>query len=72
MRQQYTPHSKKNEKTKRNAPNKRKLEIEGRLFNCNTVKEAVRDTKKSPGPSRIAPVHLHHLSPIAPRYLLKS
>ena len=41
------------------------------MFKCNTVKEAIRDTKKSKalGPDRKAPIYLHHLGPIAQRYL---
>ena len=47
-----------------------KLEMEGRMFNCNTVKEAVRDGKsKALRPDRIASIHLQHLGPIALRYL---
>ena len=41
------------------------------MFKCNTVKEAIRDTKKSkaPDPDRIATIHLQHLGPIALRYV---
>ena len=50
----------------------RKLEIEGRIFKCNTVKESIRDTKESKAlqPDRIAPIQLHNLVPIALRYLI--
>ena len=70
--QQYTPYPTKNENQKRNTLSTiRKLEIEGRMFKCNTVKEAVRATKKSKAlvSDRIAPIHLYHLGPIALRYL---
>ena len=48
----------------------RKTEIEGRMFKCNTVKEAIRDKKKNKalGPDRIAPIHFHHLGPMVLRY----
>ena len=41
------------------------------MLKCNIVKEAIRNIKKSKvlGPDRIAPIHLHHLGPIALRYL---
>ena len=41
------------------------------MFKCNTVKEAIGDTKKSKalGPDRITPIHLNHLGPIPLRYL---
>ena len=41
------------------------------MFNCNTVKEAIRDTKKRKalGRDKIAPIHQEHLGPIALRYL---
>ena len=47
------------------------MEIEGRMFTCNTVKEAKRNTKKNKahGPDRVAPIHLHHLARVALRYL---
>ena len=59
--QQYTPHTNKNEKEKRNTRRTiRRLEIGGRMFKCNTVKEARRETKKckAVGPDRITPIHL--------------
>ena len=45
------------------------MEIEGRMFKCNAVKEAIRDTRKSKalGPDRTA--LLHHINPIALSYL---
>ena len=41
-----------------------------RSFNCNTVKEAIKDKKetKTVGPNKVAPIHLHNMSPIALRY----
>ena len=70
--QQYTPHCKKNEKQKRNTLRTiKKLEIVLRMLKCNTVKEAIQDTKKRKalGPDRIAPIHSNHLGPIALKYL---
>ena len=66
--QQYTPHPRKNEKQKESTlKTLRKLEIGGRMFKCNTVKEAIGDTKKTRalGTDRVAPIHLHHLSIMA-------
>ena len=60
------------EKQKGNTLRKiRKLDIEGTMFMCNTVKEAVRDTKKTKelGSDRIAAIILNHLGPTALRYL---
>ena len=41
------------------------------MFNCNTVKEVIRDTKKCKalGPDRVVPIQLLHLGPTALRYL---
>ena len=70
--QQYTLHPKKNEEQKGiTLRTTGKLEIEGRLFICNTEKEAISDTKKSNAlrSDRLAPIHLHPIGPIALRYL---
>ena len=44
------------------------------MFQCNTVKEAMRETKKRKAmcTDRIAPIHLHHLGPAALRRLTET
>ena len=70
--QQYTPHPKHSNKSKRNTLRKiRELIMEYREFTEKMVDNAIRDSKKSKalGPDKIAPIHLHHIGPIALTYL---
>ena len=70
--QQYTPHPKHSNKSKRNTLRKiRELKMEYREFTEKMVDNAIRDSKKSKalGPDKIAPIHLHHIGPIALTYL---